>query len=114
MTVASKTDLLTLHYVRLGQPFITVTGNSSIQSNGIGFFTYLGNNFYGVSNTTTPVYPSVTGFTNVRLGQPFKDTIGNSSINASEFDYVRLGAPYYVPFTAPGPTYNTTQFFMVF
>lgn len=110
MTV-SKTVLLQQRFSRMGTLFINVTGNSSIPTSDE--FVSMGQPFSGAaSEITPPVYP-VIAF-NISNGAPFKDTVGNVYVNASEFDYVRLGRPYYGAPQTAGPTYNTAQFFMVF
>lgn len=50
----------------------------------------------------------------VYLGVPFASLPGNSSVDTGTLEYVYLGTPMQTASAAVGPTYNTTQFFMVF
>lgn len=105
MTI-SKTDLLSMGFVRQGSPFIQIAARSDIDSTDS---LQQGLPYYGPGNDTTPVYPTqINSFT--RQGSPFDWATAKESINASG-DYVIYGYPFYVPF---GSAYNTTQFFMVF
>lgn len=47
-------------------------------------------------------------------GVPFAAVPGNSSVDTGTLEYVLMGVPFQVAKSGIAPTYNTTQFFMVF
>jgi len=112
MTIASKTDLLTFKYVRCGASFVNVTTKPTIDTSGISGYVRNGNTFFGVGNITTPMIPYIREY--VRNGNLFNEITAKSTINASEFDYSRMGRPYWVKYTPPVTGFDATRFFMMF
>lgn len=114
MTIASKTDLLGFRFIRAGSVFADIATKSSIDTSDISSFVRNGNTFFGVSNETTPSWPNIVSYS--RNGNVFNDVTAKSTINASEFDVVRNGSPFWVEYIAPPPPtgYIASQFFMVF
>ena len=53
---------------------------------------------------------------NTRQGAPFRDVTAKASIDASEFDYTRLGAPFWVRYdgSTPPVAFDATRFFIIF
>lgn len=97
--------------VRNGSQYIETTTKSTIDSSygqgkvrfGIPFVAP----FAGTSSFVSSAQP-------VRAGQVFKDITAKSSINASEFDVVRRGSPFWVAYAGPPPAFDTTRFFLMF
>lgn len=113
MTIANKTILQQMRFVRAGAPFCPVTTRTNIDAKNFDFV-YEGGSFYGESQEITPpIYTYAAA--PVRLGAPFNLKTTRTNIDASGFDYVYEGGPFWVKYIAPAPGgYNTTQFFMVF
>lgn len=63
--------------------------------------------------TGTSVFPLVEVYP-VRNGNSFNDTVAKPTINASEFDIVRFGMPFWVKYTGAPAPFNTTRFFLLF
>ncbi len=113
MTIATKTILLQMRFIRAGAPFCNIGAKETIDATNFDY-SYKGNTFYGVSTVSDPVptYPSIP--LPVRYGSPFRWSTANVSIDASS-DYVTKGTPFYVYYSGITPvTFNATRMFLVF
>lgn len=112
MTIASKTVLLQMRFVRAGAPFCSISAKTTVDATNFDFVDK-GGSFYGVSNEITPpVYTYATR--PVRQGAPFRWNVAKSSINGS-YGFYNKGEPFYVSYNEEAlVTFNTTRFFMLF
>jgi len=109
----TETYTSTTKKVRLGLSYTEVTTKSTVDSSYGQGRTRLAQP-YVVKFAGTSSYPTMEAY-KVRLGNSFNDITAKSTINASEFDVVRLGAPFWVRYTgSTPPPFNASQFFAMF
>ena len=98
MTIASKTVLVQMRFVRAGAPFADVTAKASIDTSDISGYTYRGSTFFGSNaEITPPTYPSSTA--PVRRGAPYNEVTTKATYDASFGQgRTRQGVPFVVRF----------------
>lgn len=135
--VSTRSDFDATEAQRLGAPFYGVGNEETLTLPSLPFFTRQGAPHQEV--TTRPDVdasygkgwlrsgaPYVVRFAgtstytslpfNTRQGAPFRDVTAKASIDASEFDYTRLGAPFWVRYdgSTPPVAFDATRFFIIF
>lgn len=112
MTIASKTVLLQMRFIRGGGAFAEVTAKPGVDTSAISAFQRQGAPFYGVDTEITPPAYS-TARKPVRYGAPFVNVTTKSTIDA-HFGKVSYGAPFWVKYDGAPAPFNATRFFLFF